>query len=47
MILSKYHMGFSVQFRPHKKYLCFQLPTVPKVKSPTLIFLLSFLFFYN
>ena len=30
-----------------KKYVCFQLPTVPKFRSPTLTFLLSFLFFYN
>ena len=30
-----------------KKYVCFQLPTVPKFRSPTLIFLLSFLVFYN
>ena len=27
--------------------MCFRLPTVPKFKSPTLSFLLSFLVFYN
>ena len=30
-----------------KKYVCFRLPTVPKFRSPTLIFLLSFLVSYN
>ena len=27
--------------------MCFRLPTVPKLRSPTLTFLLSFLVFYN
>ena len=30
---------------PNKKYECFRLPTVPKFRSPTLIFRLSVLFF--
>ena len=30
-----------------KKYVCFRLPSVPKFRSPTLSFLLSFLGFYN
>ena len=30
-----------------KKYVCFRLPTVPKIKSLTLSFLLLFLVFYN
>ena len=30
-----------------KKNMCFRLPTVPKFRSPTLLFLLSFLVFYN
>ena len=33
--------------RPNKKNMCFCLPNVPKFRSPTLIFLLSFGGFYN
>ena len=36
-----------MQVKAKQKNMCFRLPTVPKFRSPTLIFLLLFLAFYS
>ena len=46
-VLFFFYQKTKQQAQAKQKNVCFRLPTVPKFRSPTLIFSLSFLVFHN